>query len=168
MKVLKATKSVTFHVETDHADFGSVDRWENEDGPEWAVLPRRDGVELEAAFREWLEHNHGATSSVEITAAMIHYPEHWDTAAYPTLESAIREALAYAVYSATEEVAGEGQGPSRVFRICDRYELGYGHGFQNDGLDLSKTPHDDPEYGEAYRVGYEAGQEKYKSMQEKI
>lgn len=49
--------------------------------------------------------------------------------------------------------------PSRIYMICDRYESGYGHGVKNDGLDLSKTPHADPELGEAYKIGYEAGQE---------
>jgi hypothetical protein len=48
--------------------------------------------------------------------------------------------------------------------ICDRYESGFGHGFANDGLDLSKTPHADPEMGEAYQIGYEAGQEQYKTI----
>lgn len=47
--------------------------------------------------------------------------------------------------------------PSRIYMICDRYESGYGHGVKNDGLDLSKTPHADPELGEAYKIGYEAG-----------
>jgi hypothetical protein len=46
---------------------------------------------------------------------------------------------------------------SRVAMICDAYESGYGHGYQHDGLDLSKTPHADPELGEAYQLGYEAG-----------
>lgn len=48
---------------------------------------------------------------------------------------------------------------SRVYMICNSYESGYGHGLANDGLDLSKTPHADPEQGEAYQIGYEAGQE---------
>lgn len=51
--------------------------------------------------------------------------------------------------------------PGRIFEICDRYESGYGHGLANDGLDLSKTPHADRELAEAYRIGYEAGQEAY-------
>jgi len=55
--------------------------------------------------------------------------------------------------------------PSRIYIICDSYESGYGHGIRNDGFDLSKTPHGDPECGEAYQIGYEAGQEKYKLMQ---
>lgn len=49
---------------------------------------------------------------------------------------------------------------SRVYMICDRYESGYGHGLKNDGMDLSKTPHADPELAEAYQIGYEAGKEK--------
>jgi hypothetical protein len=52
--------------------------------------------------------------------------------------------------------------PSRIYVICDSYESGYGHGLQNDGLDLRKTPHGDPECGEAYQIGYEAGFEMYK------
>lgn len=51
--------------------------------------------------------------------------------------------------------------PSRIYMICNSYESGYGHGLANDGLDLSKTPHADAELGEAYRIGYEAGQERY-------
>lgn len=47
--------------------------------------------------------------------------------------------------------------PSKVFMICNSYESGYGHGLANDGLDLSKTPHADPEQGEAYQIGYEEG-----------
>ena len=46
---------------------------------------------------------------------------------------------------------------SRIFVICERYESGYGHGLDNDGLDGSKTPHADPEHQEAYQIGYEAG-----------
>lgn len=49
---------------------------------------------------------------------------------------------------------------SRVSMICNSYESGYGHGLANDGLDLSKTPHADPELGEAYQIGYEAGLER--------
>lgn len=46
---------------------------------------------------------------------------------------------------------------SRVWMIVDRYESGYGHGWKQDGLDLSKTPHSDSELAEAYQTGYEAG-----------
>lgn len=49
------------------------------------------------------------------------------------------------------------QGISRVYRICNRYESGYGHGLKQDGLDLTRTPHSDVEMGEAYQIGYEAG-----------
>lgn len=49
---------------------------------------------------------------------------------------------------------------SKVFMICDAYESGFGHGLKLDGLDLSKTPHGDPELGEAYQIGYEAGAER--------
>lgn len=55
--------------------------------------------------------------------------------------------------------------PSRIYIICNSYESGYGHGLNNDGLDLSKTPHGDPEYGEAYQIGYEAGFEMYQAKQ---
>lgn len=51
--------------------------------------------------------------------------------------------------------------PSRVFMICNSYESGFGHGLANDGLDISKTPHDDAECGEAYQIGYEAGYEQF-------
>lgn len=51
--------------------------------------------------------------------------------------------------------------PSRIYIICNSYESGYGHGLKNDGLDLSKTSHGDPECGEAYQIGYEAGQRRY-------
>ncbi len=46
---------------------------------------------------------------------------------------------------------------SRVFMIVDRYESGYGHGWKQDGFDLSKTPHSNPELAEAYDLGYKAG-----------
>lgn len=49
--------------------------------------------------------------------------------------------------------------PSKVFQICNSYESGFGHGLANDGLDRSKTPHSDPELGEAYQLGYEQGLE---------
>lgn len=55
--------------------------------------------------------------------------------------------------------------PSKVYMICNSYESGYGHGLQNDGLDLSQTPHADQEQGEAYQIGYEAGFEMYKARQ---
>ena len=48
---------------------------------------------------------------------------------------------------------------SRVTMICDSYESGFGHGMADDGLDLSKSPHADPELGEAYQIGYDAGRE---------
>ena len=38
-------------------------------------------------------------------ATLIHYPEHWDTAAYPTLASAIIESLAWARCSACKNTA---------------------------------------------------------------
>ena len=56
--------------------------------------------------------------------------------------------------------------PSRIYEICNRYESGYGHGLNEDGFDLSKTPHADPELGEAYQIGYEAGLEGAKVKRE--
>ena len=46
---------------------------------------------------------------------------------------------------------------SRVFRICNSYESGYGHGVSGDGLDSTKTIISDLEAAEAYQIGYEAG-----------
>ena len=54
---------------------------------------------------------------------------------------------------------------SRIYMICDRYESGYGHGIKCDGLDLSRTPHSDPELAEAYQIGYDAGLEIWKRAQ---
>lgn len=51
---------------------------------------------------------------------------------------------------------------SKILMICDAYESGIGHGLQRDGLDLSKTPHGDPECGDAYQIGYELGFERSK------
>lgn len=48
---------------------------------------------------------------------------------------------------------------TKVWQICNAYESGFGHGFERDGLDLSKTQHSDSELGEAYQIGYEAGEE---------
>ena len=50
-----------------------------------------------------------------------------------------------------------GLGVSRVFRICNSYESGYGHGVSGDGLDSTKTIISDLEAAEAYQIGYEAG-----------
>ena len=55
--------------------------------------------------------------------------------------------------------------PSKIYMICNSYESGYGHGLQDDGLDLSKTPHADHDQGEAYQIGYEAGFEMHKARQ---
>lgn len=54
----------------------------------------------------------------------------------------------------------------RVYQICDRYESGYGHGLNNDGLDGSKTAHPDPEHQEAYKIGYAAGLKKWAGFPE--
>ena len=37
--------------------------------------------------------------------------------------------------------------PGRIYQICDSYESGYGHGLNDDGLDLSRTPQCDLPYG---------------------
>lgn len=50
---------------------------------------------------------------------------------------------------------------TRIFQICNSYESGFGHGYNIDGLDLSKTPHSDTELGEAYQIGYDAGKEAF-------
>ncbi len=55
---------------------------------------------------------------------------------------------------------------SKVFMICDAYESGYGHGLKEGGKDLSETPHSDPELGEAYQIGYEAGEERAEEIRE--
>jgi hypothetical protein len=49
------------------------------------------------------------------------------------------------------------KGMTRVEMICNSYESGYGHGLKADGLDITRTPHSDPELGEAYQIGYQAG-----------
>jgi len=45
---------------------------------------------------------------------------------------------------------------SKVFQICNAYESGYGHGFNNDGL--NEKYYSDDELNEAYSIGYNAGQ----------
>lgn len=62
---------------------------------------------------------------------------------------------------ATSRGGEQAEGISRVYQICNRYESGFGHGLKRDGLDLSKTPHSDPELGEAYQIGYEEGFERH-------
>lgn len=49
-------------------------------------------------FAQSIEHN-----LIASYADIIHYPEHWDTAAYPTLDSALREALTWSGCSACKE-----------------------------------------------------------------
>ena len=44
-----------------------------------------------------------------------------------------------------------------IYRVCNSYESGFGHGVANDGFDLSKTPHSEKHLGEAYQIGYDAG-----------
>lgn len=45
-------------------------------------------------------------------AALIHYPEHWDVAAYPTLDSAVRETLAWAGCNACKNPDAYGMTPN--------------------------------------------------------
>lgn len=59
-------------------------------------------------------------------------------------------------------------GVSNVFKICDSYESGFGHGFKNSGL---KNPFDtthEPELFEAYAIGYKNGQFKYDAIYSKM
>ena len=44
---------------------------------------------------------------------------------------------------------------SKVFKICNAYETGIGHGQKKDGL--SAGPYSDPELNEAYIEGYRHG-----------
>lgn len=47
---------------------------------------------------------------------------------------------------------------SQVFKICDAYESGYGHGLQLDGLDNAHNDmFADPRHNEAYKLGYKKG-----------
>lgn len=57
---------------------------------------------------------------------------------------------------------------SRVYMICNSYESGYGHGIRNDGLDIKNTPINDEECAEAYQIGYEEGNRKYKKPEKII
>lgn len=56
------------------------------------------GLELTNSHRiqKTHDHDHDFGKHNEEYARLIHYPEQWDTAAYPTLDSALREALASA------------------------------------------------------------------------
>jgi hypothetical protein len=62
----------------------------------------------------------GVTAVHASYAALIHYPECWDVAAYPTLDSAVREVLAWAgcnvcknpdSYGVTPNVGAKAQAP---------------------------------------------------------
>jgi len=44
---------------------------------------------------------------------------------------------------------------SKVYTICNAYESGYGHGYNNDGK--NDDYYTDPELNEAYHIGYEEG-----------
>ena len=45
----------------------------------------------------------------------------------------------------------------KVYMICNAYESGFGHGLNNDGL--NGDYYSDSELNEAYKIGYEAGQD---------
>jgi hypothetical protein len=49
---------------------------------------------------------------------------------------------------------------SRIFKICDAYESGVGHGLQRDGHKDGKAIFADAELAEAYEIGYELGDER--------
>lgn len=52
--------------------------------------------------------------------------------------------------------------PSRVYVICNAYESGVGHGWQNDGHDnADNSLYDDAELNEAYQIGYKEGNERF-------
>ena len=44
---------------------------------------------------------------------------------------------------------------SKVFKICNAYETGVGHGQKKDGF--SDGPYSDPELNDAYEMGYSLG-----------
>jgi hypothetical protein len=54
--------------------------------------------------------------------------------------------------------------PSRVFRICDAYESGFGHGLAGDG---AENPYPAPDEFDAYNLGYAAGQERAREAGER-
>lgn len=47
---------------------------------------------------------------------------------------------------------------SEVFKICDAYESGIGHGLKKDAH--SKGHYDSDQLNEAYEIGYKIGQER--------
>lgn len=63
-----------------------------------------------------------ALASNAENAALIHYPQHWDTAAYPTLASAIRETLAWAGCSACKEPGAVADDKARAIEKAQRGE----------------------------------------------
>ncbi len=48
---------------------------------------------------------------------------------------------------------------SRVYQICNAYESGYGHGYQNNGK--NGEYYSDPELNEAYKIGYNNGNKEF-------
>lgn len=55
-------------------------------------------------------------------------------------------------------------GVSKVFKICDAYESGFGHGFKNSGMKNTFDKAHEPELFEAYGIGYNSGKYKYERV----
>jgi hypothetical protein len=53
---------------------------------------------------------------------------------------------------------------SKVYQICNAYESGYGHGYNNDGKD--DDYYSDSELNEAYKIGYRAGYDDFLSKED--
>jgi hypothetical protein len=71
-------------------------RCETKDKAAWVRQSQKQGMKL----TDWVI---AALSAGYTYADIIHYPECWDTAAYPTLESAVTEVLSMAGCSACDE-----------------------------------------------------------------
>jgi hypothetical protein len=51
----------------------------------------------------------------------------------------------------------------KVYQICNAYESGYGHGYNNDGKDGDY--YSDSELNEAYKIGYNNGNKEFVSKE---
>lgn len=76
-----------------------------------------------------------------------------------------------AVYNSNKEwempKKKDGKGITKVFMICNAYESGYGHGFNEDGKDGKDGGYfTAPDLNEAYRYGYEQGLENKEEIKE--
>jgi hypothetical protein len=70
---------------------------------------------IDRALQRRAEHEIVLNKALASHATLIHYPQHWDTAAYPTLESAVREALSWAGCSACKDPVAYGiDAPQRL------------------------------------------------------